>query len=204
MIAEKYKDVIFDGATFPDAKVTNDWKGKTYNKWILNEYYPILLALNYPDGVKRLALVMTRQEGFTPQTRSYKTNNPANLGNTDLGANRGYATLKDGIKAQLDFLIKVANGELKAYAFGEKIIRPFYSPEIARNPQYGLPPYLPGYKFNYQGELEGFIKIYSTGARAGNSYLSNIIGYLRYKGYDVSEKTTLKEIVNLTEDDKTI
>ena len=56
-------------------------------------------------------------------------------------------------------------------------IKPYYSQEIANNPQYGLPPYLPGYNFTYTGQIDQYVKIYATGARAGNSYLSQIISY---------------------------
>ena len=60
-----------------------------------------------------------------------------------------------------------------------------------------MSPYLPGYEFEYNGELGGFVKIYSTGARVSNGYLSDIVSYLRYKGFDVDENTTLTELTEM-------
>ena len=61
-----------------------------------------------------------------------------------------------------------------------------------------MEPYLPGYKFVYNGSLEQFVKIYSTGARAGNGYLNLIISYFNNLGYKITPKTTIKEIISLT------
>ena len=143
---------------------------------------------------------MTHREGFRPDTRSYRTNNPGNVGNTDIGQNNTLDTLADGVAAQLRYLTRVVNGTHGAYPLNrDKDIKPYYSPEIAKNSRtYGLTPYLPGYKFSpYRGTLEQFIKIYSTGARGGNGYLSDIISYFKDKGYDINEKTTLEEIDKL-------
>ena len=143
---------------------------------------------------------MTHREGFRPGTRSYRTNNPGNVGNTDIGKNNTLATLVDGVAAQLRYLTRVVNGTHGAYPLNrDKDIKPYYSPEIANNSRtYGITPYLPGYKFSpYRGTLEQFIKIYSTGARGGNGYLSDIISYFKDNGYDINEKTTLEEIDKL-------
>jgi hypothetical protein len=165
-----------------------------------NEYLPILnKKIKSLKGLKILALAMTSREGFRKDTRSYKYNNPGNIGNTDSGANQGFTSLKAGTLAQLRYLLKVSKGEHKAYPLNKlKDIKPFYSKEIARNSQnYQLTPYLPGYKFTYTGKLSQFIKIYSTGARAGNNYLSEIISLYKKNGFTVSENTTLRELVTL-------
>ena len=143
---------------------------------------------------------MAQKEGFFPNSRSYKTNNPGNIGNTDSGANSKLATLEEGIKKQINYLYNVAIGNDKNYPLNkEKNIKPFYSQEIDKNQKnYNLTPYLPGYKFKYTGTLEQFVKIYSTGARGGNSYLSIIVSYFRKNGFNnVTEKTTLAELIKL-------
>jgi hypothetical protein len=148
-----------------------------------------------------LATVMAQQEGFAPGTRSYRTNNPGNIGNTDAGGNNNFKSLKDGITAQLKYIQNVANGKSSAYPVGKsKIIKPYYSPEIAKNQNsYQLTPYLPGYKFEpYTGTLEQFVKIYATGARGGNTYLSTILSFFKKNGFNITEKTTIADIVKLT------
>ena len=169
-------------------------------KEIKKDYLPILNnKLRANKGLKVLALAMTSREGFRKGTRSYKFNNPGNIGNTDSGANQGFSSLKSGTLAQLNYLYKVSRGEHKAYPLNKfKNIKPFYSKEIARNSQnYQLTPYLPGYKFTYTGKLSQFIKIYSTGARAGNNYLSEIISLYKRNGFTVNENSTLKELTTL-------
>jgi hypothetical protein len=150
---------------------------------------------------------MAQQEGFTPKTRSYRTNNPGNIGNTDAGGNNNFATLKDGILAQLKYIQKVADGKASAYPIGKpKDIKPYYSPEIDKNQNsYQLTPYLPGYKFApYTGTLEQFVKIYATGARGGNTYLSTILSFFKKNGFNITEKTTIADIVKLTDNSSII
>jgi hypothetical protein len=56
------------------------------NNTIQTKYLPIINGISgYSKGSKLLATVMTQQEGFAPKTRSYRTNNPGNIGNTDAG-----------------------------------------------------------------------------------------------------------------------
>jgi len=162
-----FKNFIFEGSTYPydPFKIVK----VNLNDTIKNEYLPALqFALpNAPKGLKLLMTAMTHQEGFRKGTRSYRYNNPANLGNTDSGANKGFPSLVEGIIAQAEHLKAIAEGKKKAYPLGKELhIAPYYSPEIAANPQYGLPAHLPGYNFTYTGELQQFLKIYSTGARA--------------------------------------
>ena len=73
-----------------------------------------------------------------------------------------------------------------------------YSSEIAKNIKtYQMSPYVPGYRFIFTGQLDQFIKIYSTGARAGNSYLSEIISFFKNHGIELDSKSTLQEINNI-------
>lgn len=197
-VGEKYKNVTINGMQFPDQAIRTNMK-VNLGSTIVKEYLPVISELNeYSKGARLLATVMASKEGFTTSTKSYKTNNPGNIGNTDSGATKGFKTLKDGIIAQLEHITKVANNQSPAYKFGPKVIKPYYSPEIAKNPKtYVISPYLPGYKFNFNGELAGFIKIYATGARGGNGYLSTIISFFKQNGIEINEMTTLKEIINI-------
>lgn len=197
-VGEKYKNVTINGMQFPDQPIKTNMK-VNLGSTMVKEYLPIISELNeYSKGARLLATVMASKEGFTTSSKSYKTNNPGNIGNTDTGATKGFKTLKDGIIAQLEHIIKVANNQSPAYKFGPKTIKPYYSPEIAKNPKtYVISPYLPGYKFDFNGELAGFIKIYATGARGGNGYLSTIISFFKQNGIEINEMTTLKEIINI-------
>ena len=175
---------------------------------IKTEYYPVLKSINgKTKGLKLLALVMSQKEGFYPGSRSYRTNNPGNIGNTDSGANSKLKDLKTGIEKQLTYLYGVAQGTNSNYPLNAiKDIEPYYSPEIDKNQKnYNLTPYLPGYKFKYTGTLEQFVKIYSTGARGGNSYLSIIISFFRKNGFsNVTEKTKLADLIKLNNSDPII
>lgn len=192
----KYKDVYFPDATFPDDPYK--FVPVKINSTIKTEYIPALeKALpEIKKGLRCLMVAMTHQEGFKPGTRSYKTNNPGNIGNTDSGGNSFFPTLEMGVISQARHLEAIANGGKKYYPLGKLVdIRPYYSKEIANNPQYGLPPYLPGYKFVYTGELRQFIKIYSTGARATNSYLNVIISFFAQNGLTIQPDSKLQDII---------
>jgi len=135
-------------------------------------------------------------------TRSYRTNNPGNIGNTDSGKNNSQPTLEAGIRLQVNYLKEVAEGKHRAYKLNKtKNIRPFYSGEVARNygKAYGTTPYLPGYKFKYIGKLSQFIKIYATGARGGNAYLSMIMSFFKKNGITVTPNTLMTEIANIND-----
>ena len=143
---------------------------------------------------------MAHKEGYRKGTRSYMTNNPGNIGNTDSGRNRSNSTLTDGVLLQKNYILSIVNGQNNAYPVGrEKVLNPYFSEEIAKNPKtYGMSPYLPGYKFLFTGKLEQFVKIYSTGARGGNSYLSMIISYFKQNGIDIGPESTIQDIIKLT------
>ena len=173
------------------------------NKTMKNEYLPKIKKMTgYTNGIKLLAIVMAQKEGFEAGTRSYKTHNPGNIGNTDSGANNKLKTLEDGIRLQLDYISKVAKGQHTAYPLNkEKNMPPFYSKEIAKNngpkgPYRGMTEYLPGYKFTYTGMIEQYVKIYATGARTGNSYISMIVSWYRQNGYSwVNGETTIAQLI---------
>ena len=173
----------------------------TIGSTIVKEYLPVLNSTGgKTKGLKLLAIAMTNQEGFYKGTRSYRTNNPGNIGNTDAGGNNIFKTLKSGIETQLKYIEDVAAGKKSAYPVGKnKTIPPYYSPEIAKNSKsYQLTPYLPGYKFTpYTGTLEQFVKIYATGARGGNTYLSTIMSFYKKNGFNVTEKTTIADLIKL-------
>lgn len=195
----KYKDVIFQGSVFPDAPISTT-KRVTLNSSMKNEYLPAMekALAGEKKGLKLLCTVMASQEGFYPGSRSYRTNNPGNIGNTDAGSNVQINSLEDGIKRQRDYINRVVQGKNAAYPIGKKkFLKSYYSPEIAKNPQYGLPAWLPGYEFIFTGQLDQFVKIYSTGARAGNSYLSTILSYLIANGIQASASSKIGDIIQM-------
>ncbi len=195
----KYKDVTIKGSHFPDKPIKDNLIIKL-TKEMTNEYLPALEEAmgDQPRGFKLLCTIMAQKEGFYAGTRSYKTNNPGNIGNTDSGANKTNNTLVDGILLQKNYILGVIEGKNKSFPIGKlKIIKPYYSPEIAKNAKsYGMSPYVPGYEFVFTGQLDQFVKIYSTAARAGNSYLSMIISYFRMNGIDIFSDSKLQDIIN--------
>ncbi len=193
-----YKGIIFQGAVFPDSPYKE--VPVTLNDTIVKEYLPALHTA-LPEASKGLQLLITAmayQEGFKAGTRSYRYRNPGNIGNTDQGKNVPFPTLADGIKAQAAFITAIANGEKKAYPLGKPVfLKPDFSQEIHDNQKtYGLGNgNIPGYKFTYNGSLEQFLKIYSTGARLSNNYVNTITSYFKHNGIDISPTTTLQEII---------
>lgn len=193
----KWKDVTIQGSVYPDSPIKTN-KKITFNSEINNEYIPAMekALAGSSKGMKLLCTIMAFHEGFKKGSRSYRTNNPGNIGNTDAGSNVAVKTLEDGIRRQRDYINRICEGKNSAYPMGKKkIIPPYYSPEIAKNPQYGLPAYLPGYEFVFTGQLDQFVKIYATGARAGNSYLSTILSYLIANGMNVNAQSKIQDIV---------
>lgn len=196
---EKYKGVTIQGSHFPDSPIRSNVK-INLSKEIQNEYIPTLNEAMESDayGFRLLVTIMAHKEGFYRGSRSYRTNNPGNIGNTDTGQNRPIANLKEGILAQRNYILKIVNGQHRAYPMGKRVIlKPYYSPEIAKNPQYGLPSHLPGYDFVFTGQLDQFVKIYATGARAGNSYLSTIISFFKAHGITLTGQSKIQDIIKI-------
>lgn len=195
-----YKNVTIEGSTFPGKPYSYAVK-ISFTKEMLNEYIPALNEAlpNAPRGLKLLLTIMANKEGFYKGTRSYKYNNPGNIGNTDSGANKALPSLKDGILLQKDYVEKVVAGKHPAYPLNKPVnIKPYYSEEIAKNQKtYGLNPYLPGYKFTFTGQLDQYVKIYSTGARGGNSYINMIISYFKQNGIDITPESKIQDIIKI-------
>lgn len=197
---EKYKGVTIKGSEFPDAPINEDVR-INFSKEMLNEYIPLINILfkNQPRGFKLLLIIMTNKEGFLHGSRSYRTKNPGNIGNTDSGKAFQCESLKDGIMLQKEYTLKIVEGRSKTYPMGKRRkIDPSYSPEIAKHPQtYQMSPWLPGYDFVFTGQLDQFVKIYSTGARGGNSYLSQIISFFKNHGIAITPQSKLQDIIQI-------
>lgn len=178
---DPYKGMVIQGSSFPYKPVKTNKKIKA-NKHVKEKIVPVLdrwlAAGEITRGMHALIMVHAIKEGFYPGTRAYRYNNPGNVGNTDSGANKGFDTVEDGLTHLKNYINRVATGQQSAYKFGPKSIKPYYSKEIERNrDKYGMSPHLPGYEFEYTGQIDQYVKIYATGARQGNSYLSMIISY---------------------------
>ena len=197
---EKYKDVTIQGSTFPDAPIKRNQK-ITLTAEMQHEYLPALQDAmgDQPRGFQLLCTIMAHKEGFRKDSRSYRTNNPGNIGNTDSGRNRENSSLADGILLQKNYIQDIVNGKHSAYPMGKKkVIKPYYSPEIAKNAKsYGMSPYLPGYEFTFTGQLDQFVKIYSTGARGGNGYLSMIISYFNHNGLEIHPDSKIQDVIKM-------
>ena len=198
-MAKSYAGITFKGATFPDSPYKD--VAVKLNLTILNEYIPALgRALPAASkGLRLLLTVMTYQEGFKKGTRSYRTNNPGNIGNTDSGTNKKLVKLEDGIQLQANFITDIIAGKKTSFPMNKPVnIAPYFSPEIAKNEKaYGINPNLPGYSFVFTGQLDQFIKIYSTGARATNNYLNCIVTYFKMNGLVITPESTLQDIVKM-------
>ena len=202
MTAKKhpFDGLVIKGSEAPTEKKSRDDVKIKFSRAIIRDYIPAWEKIEAPRGIKFLALIMAQKEGFEIGTRSHRTNNPGNIGNTDAGKNRSFPTLQAGIQGQINFLTGIAKGTNKNYPLGKKKTIPaYYSPEIAKNQKtYQLEPFCPGYIFDpYTGRLDQFIKIYSTGARQKNTYLSLIRSYFKNLGFEISDATTLAEILEL-------
>jgi len=197
---KNYKGVIFDGSTFPDSPYRI--VPVTLNATIKEEYIPALnTALpNATKGLRCLLIAMTHQEGFQKRSRSYRTKNPGNIGNTDSGANKQIATLSDGVKLQADFITAITNGQKKAFPLDKPVfLKPDFSEELHKNQKtYGLGNGdIPGYKFVYTGQLDQFVKIYATGPRLTNSYINTIVSYFKMNGLSITPESKLADIIKM-------
>lgn len=194
---KEYKN-IFEGSTFPDKPVNSEMK-ISFKDEMLYFYIPTIEKMGLKRGFKLLLIIMAQKEGFKKGTKSFRTNNPGNIGNTDIGATNKLATLSDGIKAQVNYINKIVSGQHRAYPMGKSmVIQPYFSPEIHANQKnYGMSGYLPGYKFVFTGQLDQFVKIYSTGARAGNSYLSMIISFFKNHGIELTTESKIQDIIKI-------
>lgn len=195
-----YKDMMIQGSEFPYKPIKTNMKVKG-NIHIREKLIPAVnrVLASETRGMRLLCIVHAIKEGFKPGSRSYKYNNPGNVGNTDSGKNKGFATLDDGIKHLSKYIKEVAEGKRRSYPLGKKrVIRPYFSEEIAKYQKtYKKSPYLPGYTFTYTGQIDQYVKIYATGARSGNSYLSLIISYFNQNGISLTPQSTIQDIIKI-------
>lgn len=200
---EKYKGKTIIGSHFPDKPIS--WNTRVrLNSEILNIYIPIMeeVMRGEPRGFRLLITIMAYKEGFRkgpPSTRSYRHNNPGNIGNVDSGANQHMKSLLAGIALQKDYVERVASNRHKAYPMGEvKVIKPYFSKEISKHTKlYGMSPYVPGYKFTFTGQLDQYVKIYATGPRAGNGYVNMIISYFKKNGIAITPQSKIQNIIRM-------
>lgn len=147
-------------------------------KYIKDEYVPARDAAlpNASKGVKILITAHSAMEGFYPGSKSYRTKNPGNIGNTDNGATVTYQNLGDGIKKQYDHINGIVMGT---------------------NPNYKIGKSYASLGEVYDGSLYQYLKIYSTAARQSNTYLSYMISYFKKEGYTITGTTKMSEIAAL-------
>jgi hypothetical protein len=147
----------------------------TLNPTMTNEYLPAIKKLTSISTGKRLLMTaQTHTEGFYPGSKSYRTNNPGNIGNTDDGKTKTFKTLEEGIAAQST---KVVSGQ-GSYQIGGKS-------KCALGDE------------TYDGSLYQYLRIYSTGARKSNTYVDSIIGYFAQNGKTITARTKMTEIYNM-------
>jgi len=179
---------------------------KNDKKWLPKRKDSIFKAhFSHKDSAGKLAPGKEYSHGETiPKgsiytTRAYRCSNPGNIGNTDSGDNVWYPSLEKGIKKQKKYFLDVVAGKNKAYPIGRtKTIKPYTSPEIAAGHYGDKSPHLPGYKMGkFTASLEQYVKVYATGARSSNSYLSMIISYFANNGLTITEKMTIEEIIKM-------
>ena len=197
---EKWKNVTIKGSVYPDAPISNRVRVRL-NSEMVHEYLPALHNVmgDEPLGFRLLVTIMAYKEGFRKGTRSYRYNNPGNIGNTDSGANASRPSLEAGILLQKGYIEKIVNGKHSAYPMGQrKRIKPYYSPEIARHQKlYGMSPWVPGYDFIFKGQIDQFVKIYSTGARGGNGYINMIISFFADNGIPITPQSKIQDIIKI-------
>ena len=162
------------------------------SKTLKDEYIPAL-EKTIPAGSKGIKLLITAQtqmEGFAPGTKSYRTNNPGNIGNTDNGGTRRFSSLEAGIKGQYDYAVGVALNTNKNYKLNERKKAPaIYDKDTQQN--------YPGINFVFKGTLDQYLKIYSTGARKYDTYLNLVVNYFAKNGKTITGETTLKQIYDI-------
>jgi len=164
--------------------------GKVNVSQVLKRVYIPTLEKVVPQGSKGIKMLITAQtqmEGFAPGTKSYRTNNPGNIGNTDNGGTRKFDTLEKGILGQYNYAVDVALNKNKNYKLGARKQAPSIYDKDSKQTY-------PGIDFKFNGSLDQYLKIYSTGARKYNTYLNLVVGYFAKNGYTITGDTTLKQI----------
>lgn len=196
-----FKGFVFEGSTYPYDPF--QISAITLNRWMRDEYIPAMGKVigDRAKGLKLLVTAMAHVEGFMPGSRSYRTKNPGNIGNTDSGANKPAKTLEEGIMRQVNYVNRIVEGKNPNYPIGKlKYLPPVYSQEIANNPKtYGVSGgWVPGYRFIFTGQLDQFVKIYATFPRISNNYIDTVVSYFRQNGIVITPESRLQDIIQLT------
>lgn len=149
----------------------------TVSKTIRDIYIPARDAANLTIS-KGLILLMTAQtqhEGFKPGTKSYRTNNPGNIGNTDSGAIVTYSSLTKGIQAQQTFYNDIFSGGTRLYKPSDTLYK--YLSQYAPACYHTRPD-----------------RILVKGTNDPTDYTNAIINWFKGQGYNITADTTLAEI----------
>ena len=143
-------------------------------QYILNPYvstFKTTSIAKLPTGIKTLMAAQTQNEGFFPTSISYTTNNPGNVGTTNVSTgNVGkFNTLAEGIVAQWNQVLK---GALNIDGAKSQ----FYNPNMS---------------------LYQYISIYAPASDPKNNpseYTNFIIGFFKSQGITITANTTLSQI----------
>jgi hypothetical protein len=144
------------------------------SKYITGEYLPAMEKQfpNFSKGLKLLLAAHAQLEGFYPGSKSYRTNNPGNVGTYGSGANShttSFPTLAEGIQAQYNKVLGPAlNGTSKYYKPDNKLIE---------------------YLYHYAPPTDGNDPI---------AYAAFIIGYFAKNGITITADMTITEISKLS------
>jgi len=136
------------------------------SKIIQDIYIPALnKALpSISKGAKLLLSAQAQNEGFFPGSKSYRTNNPGNVGNTGTGT-KTFPTLEAGIQAQWNKVLKGAfNGTSQYYKPTDTLLQ---------------------YLSNYAPVSDG---------NNPPQYANFVVGYFKKQGVTITPNTTLAEI----------
>ena len=139
-------------------------------------------------GLKAFLEAQTYFEGFydaaggAPASKSWRTNNPGNIGNTDDGNTNKLPSLTAGIERQIDYITEVINGANRNYPADPGLYE-----YISR---YAPPCYRPDYKNNPS------LYVKSTNDPIG--YTNGLIAYLKGEyGINITGDTRLSEIISI-------
>jgi len=166
--------------TFIPKGISNSYGGyvqfNARDTQIVKDVYKPALEKALPTlskGAKLLLTAQTVNEGFKPNTLSYKTKNPGNVGNTGK-ATKTFPTLEQGIQAQWQSVLKGAVTGTSA----------IYKPTDTL--------------FQY---LSKYAPVYNDdGTPAGNNptnYTNFIINYFKNQNIQITANTTIREINNI-------
>jgi hypothetical protein len=127
---------------------------------------------NFSKGLKLLLAAHAQLEGFFPGSKSYRSNNPGNVGTYGSGANAHvtkFPTLAEGIQAQYNKVLGPAlNGTSAYYKPDNKLIE---------------------YLYHYAPPTDG---------NDPAAYAAFVIGYFSKYGLTITAETTITEISKLS------